>query len=78
MNGLRDGDAKGGSGMTGEVDKEVEQFGMIRAEVEGRDGDAMRFREVVGWADTAPMNHACCVLSFSHSCKGWRWGVGRG
>ena len=50
--------------MAGEVDEEVKEFGVVGAEVEGGDGDAVGFGEVVWGADTTAVDDAGGVLGF--------------
>lgn len=54
--------------MAREVDEEVEEAGMVRTEVEGRDGDAVCFGELVRGPYTPAAYDTCCVGGLREGC----------
>ena len=61
---LGEGYAKGGGGVAGKVDEEVEEAGVVGAEVERRGGYAVGFRKLVGGAYSTTVHDSSSVLAF--------------
>ncbi len=68
--GLRDGDAEGGCGVAGEVYEEIKELGVVGAEVQGGDGDAVSLGEVVWGADATTVDDAGGVFGLGQCL--WR------